>query len=89
MQVIFIAKNAHAIQRFLKLCKRKIVRRQLLACFLFFGQNIDCGYTLEPRLPTIYVLSKTVKNINLKLFLMKFSIFTGEKISVYCMGKFS
>ena len=36
----------------------------------------------------IYVLSKNKKNI--KIFLMKFSIFTGEKkISLYCMGVFS
>ena len=57
--------------------------------FLFFLQNIDCGYSLEPprRVPTIYVLSKNKKNI--KIFLMTFSIFTGETISVYCMGKFS
>ena len=35
-------------------------------------------YLLEPqRVPTIYVLSKNKKNIN--FFLMKFSIFTGEK----------
>ena len=50
--------------------------------FLFLLQNIDCGYWLEPpRLakavltsPTIYVLSKNIKN-----FLMKFSIFMIEK----------
>ena len=43
--------------------------------FLFLLQNIDCGYSLEP--PTIYVLSKNKKNI--EFFMMKFSIFTGEK----------
>ena len=38
--------------------------------FLFLLQNIDC-------VPTIYVLSKNKKNI--EIFLMKFSIFIGEK----------
>ena len=54
--------------------------------FLFLVQNIDCGYSLEPprqgssnvyRVPTIYVLSKNMKSI--KIFLMKFSIFTAPK----------
>ena len=54
--------------------------------FLFLLQNIDCGYTLEPPRRAINVLSKNKKNIN--IFLMKFSIFTAEKISVYYMGKF-
>ena len=51
--------------------------------FLFLLQNIDCGYSLEPPrcgsnlYPEIYVLSNNKKNI--KIFLMKFSIFTGEK----------
>ena len=38
--------------------------------FLFFSQNIDCGYSLEPprrggvkRVPTIYVLNKNNKHI--------------------------
>ena len=39
------------------------------------------------RVPTINVLSKDIKISN--FFLMKFSIFTDEKISVYYMGKFS
>ena len=26
----------------------KIFSRKFLICFLFFAQNIDCGYTLEP-----------------------------------------
>ena len=43
--------------------------------FLFLLQNIDC------------VLSKNKKDI--KIFLMRFLFFTTEKISVYCMGKFS
>ena len=61
--------------------------------FLFLLQNIDCGYSLEPpqrggsNVYTQSVLSKNRKNIN--FFLMTFSIFTGEKISVYCIGKFS
>ena len=37
--------------------------------FLFLLQNIDCGYSLEPpRVPTIYVLSKNIKNFLLKFF---------------------
>ena len=46
-------------------------------------------YIAEAELvPTIYVLSKNEKNI--KNFLMIFFfIFTAEKISVYCMDKFS
>ena len=55
--------------------------------FLFLLQNIDCGYSLEPPrrgIPTIYVLSKNKKNIN--IFLVKFSILGTEKISIYCMG---
>ena len=39
------------------------------------------------HVPTIYVLSKTKKNIN--NFLLKFLVFTAEKISVYCMDKYS
>ena len=39
-------------------------------------------------MPTIYVLSKNIKNI--KIFLMKFSIFTSEKKKLYiawaCFG---
>ena len=37
-------------------------------------------------MPRIYVLSKNKKNI--KIFLMKFSVFTAKKITVYCMVKF-
>ena len=57
--------------------------------FLFLLQNIACVYSLEPprRVPTIYVLSKNMKKY--KNFLINFSIFTGKKMSVYCMGKFS
>ena len=35
----------------------------------------------------MYVLSQNIKNIFF-FFLLKFSIFTAEKISVYCMGEF-
>ena len=48
--------------------------------FLLFIQNIDCGYLLVPPqrgVPTMYVLSKNVKNF--KFYLMQFSIFTSEK----------
>ena len=54
------------------------------------GVPIFLIFALKHRLwvPTIYVLSKNKKNI--KIFLMKFSIFTGEKnLNIYCMGKFS
>ena len=37
------------------------------------------------RVPTIYVLSKYIKNI--KVFLMKFSIFTAEKIICILYGQ--
>ena len=37
--------------------------------------------------PTIYVLSKNKKNIN--IFLVKFIFLQLKKFSVYCMGKFS
>ena len=36
---------------------------------------------------TMYVLAINIKNI--KILLVKFSIFTAEKNSVYCMGMFS
>ena len=56
--------------------------------------NLDPKYrlwvlvrTASPSVPTMYVLSKNKKNI--KFFLMKFSIFATEKISIYCMGMFS
>ena len=47
---------------------------------LFLLQNIDCGYSARrfKRVPIIYVLSKTKKNI--KLFPMKFSNFNAETI---------
>ena len=46
----------------------------------FLLQNIDCKYSLEPprrRVPTINVLSKTVKSIT--FFPMKFYFFISEK----------
>ena len=39
------------------------------------------------HVPTINVLSKSIKNII--FFPIKFSMFTAEKITVYCMDKFS
>ena len=56
--------------------------------FLFWLQNIDCGYSLEPprrgssnvypqRVPTIYVLSKNKKNV--EIFLLKIFIFYNFK----------
>ena len=29
-------------------CKNDNFRMKIFDCFLFFAQNIDCGYTLEP-----------------------------------------
>ena len=52
--------------------------------FLFFIQNIDCGYSLEPPcggVPTINVLSKYINYI--KKFPTKFSIFKAEKKFLY------
>ena len=48
--VIVLRAKTHPcnIQRFLKLLKMKIFNRKILLFFLFFAQNIDCGYTLEP-----------------------------------------
>ena len=45
--------------------------------FLFLLQNIDCGYSLEQRVPSINVLSKNKKNI--KKFHLKIIIFTAFK----------
>ena len=50
--------------------------------YLFLIQNIDCGYSLEP---TINVLSQNIKSI--KIFIMKFSIFTAEKILCILHGQ--
>ena len=38
-------------QRLFELKKMKIISRKNLIFFLFFAQNIDCGYTLEPPRP--------------------------------------
>ena len=46
--------------------------------FLFLIQNIACGYSL--RVPTIYVLSKRIKNVN--IFPSEFSMFASEKKSL-------
>ena len=56
--------------------------------FLFLIQNIDCGYSPSrfQRVPTINVLAKI---LIISFFPLKRSIFTAEKITVYCMGKFS
>ena len=46
--------------------------------FIIFGPKIDCGYSLEPVLTCSHdVVSKHIKNI--KVFLVKFSIFSAEK----------
>ena len=51
--------------------------------FLISAQNIDCGYSLEPplRVPTIYVLSRNMKNI--RVFYLKIFRFFGAKFSIY------
>ena len=62
--------------------------------FLFLLQNIGCGYSLElPRqggsnVYTQSMFSAKIRKIS-KFFSRKFSIFKAQKISVYCMGKFS
>ena len=55
--------------------------------FLFLLQNIDCGYSMRRfyRVPTIYVLSINKKNT--KIFPLKFSIFTAEKILCVLHGQ--
>ena len=40
--------NAHAIYRKKIGCKNKKFRWKKIIVFLFFAQNIVCGYTLEP-----------------------------------------
>ena len=52
-----------------------------------FIKNKDWGTNVRfYHVPTINVLSKQVKYI--KLFVMKFSIFTAEKISVFVMNSY-
>ena len=55
------------------------------------GIPIFLIFALKHRLwvlvPTTYVLSKNKKNI--KILQLKIFNFKAEKISVYCMGKFS
>ena len=62
---------------------------------LISAQNIDCGYSLEPprrggfkRVPTIYDLSRNMKNIksflseNFQLLEVKFSIYLNRLVFV-------
>ena len=48
-------------------------------------KNIDCGYSLEPpqRVPTIYVLSRNMKNINFFFFFEKLPFFGGKIYKIY------
>ena len=41
-------------------CKNDNFHLKTFDFFLFFAQNIDCGYTLEPpqRVPTFHVLEQ-------------------------------
>ena len=39
-------------------CKTDNFQMKCFDIFLIFAQNIDCGYTLEPPLSTIYVLEQ-------------------------------
>ena len=48
---------------------------------------MDCGYSFEPSLQSIYVFSKNKKNI--KSFQLKIAISTAVKIAVYCIGVLS
>ena len=57
-----------------------IVKLGFAGVYLFFFiliQNIDCRYSLEQHVPTMYVLKKNSTDI--KIFLVKFSMFTAEK----------
>ena len=51
--------------------------------FLISAQNIDCGYLLElpQQVPTIYVLSRNMKNIG--VFLSENFQFLEVKFSIY------
>ena len=44
-----LRKHAHAILREKIGCKNENFHRKIFDIFLIFAQNIDCGYTLEPR----------------------------------------
>ena len=39
-------------------CKNDNCQMKIFDIFFIFAQNIDCGYTLEPPVPTIYVLEQ-------------------------------
>ena len=62
---------------------------------LILIQNIHCGYSLKPprrgRAEAVLTCTHNVcfERENLLFFPIKFSNFSFEKISVYCMGKFS
>ena len=47
-----LRKHAHAIMQYieiLKVVKNENFHPKIFDIFLIFAQNIDCGYTLEPR----------------------------------------
>ena len=51
--------------------------------FLISAQNIHCGYSLEPpRVPTVYVLSRNMKNKKKKKYL-KIFIFGGKIFNIF------
>ena len=88
---ISLRKHAHAIYRKFFGGKNRKFHNKNFDIFLNFAQKIDCGYTLEPprrassnEYPQSMIWSKNKKNI--KIFVVKFSIFTTKKFSVYCMG---
>ena len=43
-----LRKHAHAIYRNFHSCKNYNLHMKKCDIFLFFAQNIDCGYTIEP-----------------------------------------
>ena len=68
--------------------------------FHISAQNIDCGYSLEPprrggsnEYPTIYVLSRNMKNIgvfvseNFQFLEVKFSIYLNRSVFVMLFNK--
>ena len=92
-----LRKHAHAISRIFFICKKmKIFSRKSLIFSLFLLQNIDCGYTLEPRrrggsneYPQSMFWSKTRKigSVRLKGVYFSLTCFPGD-MQGYCRLNF-
>ena len=75
------------------LCGETGINRSIPIISFFLIQNIDCGYALEPpqavqKCTHNQCFEQRYKN-NYFFFPLEFLIFAAEKLSVYCMGKFS